>query len=141
MSSPPTSQFLPLRLHPGADLRRALADAALKEGAGAAFVVAGIGSLREAMVRFAAADAETAIAGPLEILTLSGSLGEAGAHLHIAVSDAQGRVYGGHLGYGSTVRTTAEVVLAVLTGWSLGREPDPQTGFDELVVSRHPGAG
>lgn len=125
----------PLRLPPGADLRRALEEAAAgKQAAPSAFVVAGIGSLVQARLRYADADAETTIAGPLEILSLSGTLSDAGAHLHMSVADAAGRVYGGHVGYGNDVRTTAEVLLALLAEGTLTREHDPATGFKELVV-------
>ncbi len=41
---------------------------------------------------------------------------------------------GGHVTYGCTVRTTAEVLLALLPDGRFAREPDAATGFDELVV-------
>jgi predicted DNA-binding protein with PD1-like motif len=129
-------QFLPIRLPPGADLRRALEGLAGRQGTDSSFVVAGIGSLVGATLRLAAETTEIRLAGPLEILSLSGSLSPAGAHLHMAVADAAGRVQGGHVGYGNEVRTTAEILLALLPDGSLTREPDPRTGFDELVV-RH----
>jgi len=50
------------------------------------------------------------------------------------VADARGRVTGGHAGEGCIVRTTAEVLLALAPGWDFAREPDPATGWDELVV-------
>ncbi|MFP5391516.1 MAG: PPC domain-containing DNA-binding protein [Gammaproteobacteria bacterium] len=127
-------QTLPLRLDPGVDLRAALEGATSRHGAG--FVLAGIGSLSGAALRFADQPIETAIDGPLEVISLCGSLGADGAHLHMAVSDAVGRVWGGHVGYGNIVRTTMEVLLAILPDWSLGREQDPATGFKELVVRR-----
>jgi predicted DNA-binding protein with PD1-like motif len=125
----------PIRLTPGQDLRRALEDALTTELlTDSAFVVAGIGSLQEAQLRYAAQETHTHIAGPLEILSLSGSLSAAGAHLHMAVSDALGRVSGGHLAYGNTVRTTAEVLVALLPAGTLTRTHDPRTGFLELLV-------
>lgn len=127
-------QLLPIRLLPGTDLRRALQDGASSRGTDSAFVVAGIGSLIEASLRYADEPAVTVLPGPLEIQSLSGSLSALGAHLHMTVADASGRVYGGHLGYGSTIRTTAEILLALLPNGSLTREHDPETGFDELVV-------
>jgi predicted DNA-binding protein with PD1-like motif len=127
-------ELWPLRLKPGEDLRRALE--ALVQNAVPAFVVAGIGSLGQGHLRFAGVASETVVDGPLEILTLSGTLGEGGAHLHMSVSDAAGRVHGGHVAYGNVVRTTAEVLLVQLPGWSLAREPDPITGFKELRVRR-----
>jgi hypothetical protein len=35
---------------------------------------------------------------------------------------------------GCIVRTTAEVLLALLPEWEFAREPDALTGYDELVV-------
>jgi predicted DNA-binding protein with PD1-like motif len=127
-------QLMPIRLSPGVDLRRALEDTAVKQSAESAFVVAGIGSLCGASLRYAGEAMESKMTGPLEILSISGTLSSSDAHLHMSVSDASGRVYGGHVGYGSTVRTTAEVLLAQLGDWSLTREHDPATGFNELVV-------
>jgi uncharacterized protein len=126
--------LLPLRLSPGQDLRRALEELAKRETSGSAFVVSGIGSLVLARLRYAGADTESSIPGPLEILSLSGTLSPSGVHLHMAVSDASGRVVGGHMGYGNVIRTTAEVLLANLQDWSLAREHDAQTGYQELVV-------
>ena len=129
-------EFRPIRLSPGADLRRALEEAVGSHSTASAFVLAGIGSLTEASLRYADEATEARLAEPLEILSLSGSLSPSGAHLHMSVSDASGRVYGGHLGYGSTVRTTAEVLVAPLPDWSLTREQDASTGFKELVIRR-----
>jgi len=133
-----TMPLLPLRLPPGADLREALEEAARQPGVGSAFVVSGIGSLTQARLRFAQADVETVIEGPLEILSLSGSLAENGAHLHMAVSRADGSVLGGHVGHGCAIRTTAEVLLALLPGWQLTRAHDAETGYQELVVRPGP---
>lgn len=126
--------LLPIRLTPGTDLRRALEVLPLSHGTDSAFVVSGIGSLVQVSLRYADASEATLLAGPLEIVSLSGSLSAAGAHLHVSVSDAEGRVFGGHLGQGSAVRTTAEVLLALLPNGALTREHDAATGFNELVV-------
>jgi predicted DNA-binding protein with PD1-like motif len=125
----------PLRLPPGTDLRTALEALARERGAGA-FVLSGIGSLCDGYLRLAGAQAVTLVPGPLEILTVAGSLTPAGAHLHLSVADAQGRVVGGHAAYGNVVRTTAELLLAFVPGWRLTRAPDPVTGAHELVVCR-----
>jgi predicted DNA-binding protein with PD1-like motif len=124
--------FRPLRLSPGDDLRRALETVA-RDGTGA-FVVCGIGSLDGVRLRLAADSAETSLEGPFEILSLSGSLSKDGAHLHMAVADASGRVVGGHVGHGNRVRTTAEILLADVGEWSVAREFDERTGYQELVV-------
>jgi uncharacterized protein len=124
----------PLRLSPGDDLRGAIEDALRERAATTAFVLQGIGSLSVAQVRLAGADAPTVLRGDLEILTLAGSVSPDGAHLHMSVSDAQGRVTGGHVAPGCTVRTTAELLLALLPGHRFSREPDPATGYLELRI-------
>lgn len=126
---------LPLRIPAGADLRDALAALSAAHGVAAAFVLQGIGSLSVARIRFAGAPDCTALHGDLEILSLSGSLSPDGPHLHIAVSDAAGRVTGGHMGPGCIVRTTAEVLVMLLPGHRFSREQDPMTGYKELFVA------
>jgi predicted DNA-binding protein with PD1-like motif len=126
---------LPLRLVPGADLRGAI-EAALGHHT-AAFVVQGIGSLSVAQLRYAGVDQATELRGDLEMLTLAGSVAPDGAHLHMSVSDAQGRVFGGHVAMGCIVRTTAEILIAVLPDHAFSRALDMDgSGFRELVV--HP---
>ena len=126
--------LLPVRLNPGDDLRRALEALARVSGQPSAFVIAGIGSLVDARLRFAGAENETRLPGPMEIISISGSATPDGAHLHMSVSDQEGRVSGGPACYGNIVRTTVEAVLVQLPAWSLAREFDAATGFKELTV-------
>lgn len=72
--------------------------------------------------------------GPLEVLTLSGSLSPDGVHLHASVSDAAGRLWGGHVCAGCVVHTTAELLIAPLPPGALGRTWDAATGCLELRV-------
>lgn len=125
-------QALPLRLAPGDDLRTVLEGAC---GGQAAFVLQGIGSLSRVRLRYAGRADAVELDGDLEILTLAGTVAEHGAHLHISVADADGRVYGGHLMAGSVVRTTAEVLLALLPDHRFIREHDAATGYAELRIS------
>jgi hypothetical protein len=125
---------LPVRLHPQQDLRSALQSILADHNVSAAFVVQGIGSLSTARIRFAGMSEATELHGDLEILTLAGSLSPDGVHLHMTVSDAQGRVTGGHVAPGCIVRTTAEILLALLPDHHFSRAPDAQSGWDELVV-------
>jgi predicted DNA-binding protein with PD1-like motif len=101
-------------------------------------VLSGIGSLSTAGLRFAGAEQPERLTGDLEILSLSGTLAfdgvKSGSHLHMALSTSTGQVLGGHVASGCIVRTTAEVLLALLPEWQFAREPDAATGFDELVV-------
>lgn len=108
-------------------------------GHAAAFVLQGIGSLSIAQLRLAGAEQATELRGDLEILTLAGSLAPDGAHLHMAVADAQGRVLGGHVAAGCIVRTTAEILLVCLPEHAFSRELDAAgSGFRELVVRPRP---
>jgi len=125
---------LPIRLHPGQDVRAALQELLPQHGVAAAYVLQGIGSLSVAQLRFAGAGTLSELRGDLEILSLAGSLSADGAHLHMAVADAQGRVTGGHVAAGCLVRTTAEVLLVLLPDHQFTREQDAATGYAELGI-------
>ncbi|RZJ20950.1 MAG: DNA-binding protein [Haliea sp.] len=128
-----------LRLRPGDDLRQQLAQvlASPDNARGeAACIVSAVGSLSRAVLRYAAEDGSATLDGPLELISLSGTLSPDGVHLHASVADASGQVRGGHVMPGCIVRTTAELVLAKLPGWSFRRSHDEETGFLELVARR-----
>ena len=122
-----------MRLHPGDDLRLAL-EAEARRCASSWVLLSGIGSFSAAMLRFAAADGPSPVAGPLELLSLAGTVCSDGAHLHALVADGSGAVSGGHVCAGCTVATTAEIALLPLAGVRLGRRMDPVTGHPELTV-------
>jgi predicted DNA-binding protein with PD1-like motif len=131
-------QAHPLRLFPGDDLRAALEDVLRQVNMSAAFVIQGIGSLSVAQLRFAGNEAPTELRDDLEILTLGGSIASNGAHLHMSVADARGRVFGGHVGYGCSIRTTAEILVALLPEHRFSRERDASSGFMELAIRNEP---
>jgi predicted DNA-binding protein with PD1-like motif len=136
------TQTLVLRLTPGEDLRTAL-DAAFaqlqaEQGTKAACIISAVGSLSQAVLRYAAEPTGTVLEEALELITLSGTLSPDGAHLHASVADAQGHVRGGHVMPGCIVRTTAEIVLAALPGWVFSRQHDAATGYRELVAQARP---
>ncbi len=128
------SELVPLRLHPGDDLRAALLKFVTERRSGPAFILAGIGSLGDARLRFAGESAESVVPGPLEIISLSGSVTPSGIHMHMAVSDRSGNLVGGHVCAGNVVRTTVEAVLAFVPEWDMSREFDSATGYDEHLV-------
>jgi predicted DNA-binding protein with PD1-like motif len=138
---------LPIRLTPGQDLREALEATVRAQGCRAAFVLSGIGSLVDARIRLAGADEPLLIRGDSEILTLSGTVGVGGPaggeqghlHLHVALAAATGEVFGGHVAPGCRVRTTAEILLALLPEWAFTREADATTGFAELKIEPRTG--
>lgn len=127
-------QPFPIRLNPGADLRSAFEQLVRDHADRAGFVVSAIGSLDGAVLRFAGESCPVTLQGPMEIVSLSGSVTADGAHLHMSVSDREGRVWGGHVAAGNIVRTTVEALLVTLPDWSLSRQHDPATGYPELVV-------
>jgi predicted DNA-binding protein with PD1-like motif len=126
--------YLPIRLEPGADLRRALEQKVGELPNQSAFVVAGIGSLSSVSIRLAAAEQETRLSGSFELISLSGTLSADGAHLHMVIASESGQVMGGHVGYGNLIRTTAELLLVAPEGWTLSRAHDAVTGYQELLV-------
>lgn len=124
-----------LRLEPHSDIRRELEDLAKRENISAAVILGAVGSLSKVRLRFAGQNEPTELAGKHEILTLSGMLSEAGVHLHISVSDAEGQCIGGHVVYGCEVYTTLEMAIALLPQTQFQRVLDTTTGFKELKVS------
>jgi uncharacterized protein len=128
-------QAVPFRLHPGDDLKTRLDRLAWEQGWRAACILTCVGSLSRATLRFADSSKLTEVKGPLEIVSLAGTIASfGGSHLHISVADRNGTVVGGHVKEGCIIRTTAEIVLATLDGYAFHREIDPDTGFPELVV-------
>ena len=121
-----------IRLTPGQDLMKQLRIWASDHDA--ASVLSVVGSLNHANLRFANQPQPTRIDGPLEILSLSGTLSKHGVHLHLSVADGQGKMTGGHLKLGSEVFTTAEIVLGVYPDLVFDRELDETYGYKELVV-------
>ncbi len=56
-------------------------------------------------------------------LDLRRALEAAVATRHMRLAASEGRVLGGHVAYGCTVRTIAEVLLMLLPEWSFSRRP------------------
>ncbi|CAN5121722.1 DNA-binding protein [soil metagenome] len=136
--------FHVLRLSPGDDLRAGLQSTfgqLQAQGHQAACIVSAVGSLSRAVLRHAAEAQGTVLDEALELITLSGTLSPDGPHLHASVADARGELRGGHVMPGCCVRTTAEIVLALLPGWAFSRAHDGRTGFMELVATPLAGHG
>ncbi|NJN20314.1 MAG: DNA-binding protein [Leptolyngbya sp. RL_3_1] len=124
-----------IRLNPGEDLKPALLAYCIHHKINAAYILTGVGSLRQAMLRFADQPQGHRIEQKLEILALTGTLSQQGAHLHIAVSDHTGQIIGGHLMADSLIYTTAEIVIGVIPNLIFGRAVDPVTGYKELQIA------
>lgn len=124
-----------LRLHPGDDLRSSLQAWANDQQVQAAFPLTAVGSLEKATLRFAGQETGTVLTGPLELVSLVGTLSGHGLHLHATVADRQGHLVGGHVLLGCRIYTTAEIVMAELSGLVFQRPVDPQTGYPELRIA------
>lgn len=125
-----------VRLYPGSDLRVEIERWAHSRQVRAAVIGSAVGSLSIVSLRFAGVSSAWNEGRDWEILSLNGTVSISGLHLHLAVADSEGRTYGGHLLNGSTIRTTAEIVINELQGTRFLREPDTATGFRELVIRK-----
>jgi predicted DNA-binding protein with PD1-like motif len=134
---PPSSARLwVLRLHPGDDLVDSVTAFARQNSIDAGAIVTCVGSLNRASLRFAGKDEYReypANEGTFEIVSLVGTVSTTGHHLHLAIADKVGTVYGGHAGPGNKVFTTAEIVIAEASDWIFRLERDPVTTYQELV--------
>lgn len=108
----------PLHLEPRTDLRLTLEQLAKEQGS-PGFVLSVVGNLSQASFQCPGKAVPTVLRGELEIITLSGTLSPQGVHLHLSFSDADCRVWGGHLEPGTLVLKGADL----LVGWLAGSPP------------------
>jgi predicted DNA-binding protein with PD1-like motif len=129
-------RILALRLRPGQDLRQQLEAFVKEKKIRAGFIITGVGSLRSASIRLADQPSAVAFSDKFEIVSLVGTLGQDGVHLHISISDKTGKTIGGHLVEGCLIYTTAEIVIGDASGLVFTREQDKETGYKELRICR-----
>jgi predicted DNA-binding protein with PD1-like motif len=131
-------RMIATRLREGQDLKETIEKLVDAMQVTAATIISGVGSLNIATLRMAGAETGRqdirTLDGPFEIVSLMGNVGPARTHLHMAVSDKEGSVTGGHVKEGCVVHTTVELVLAVEDNLVFGESADPQTGFGELDI-------
>jgi predicted DNA-binding protein with PD1-like motif len=127
------------RLTKGQDIRKELIAYTRKHKIVSAMVITCVGSVHPAVVRMAGAQPSLqdvrVLDEDLEIVSLIGTIATYEPHLHMAVSDRNGELFGGHLKDGTLVETTAEIVLGEDEDQVYKRERDSRTGFDELVIT------
>lgn len=123
-----------IRLKPNQDLRKSLKEFTVQQDIKAGFILTAIGSLKQATIRFANQNDSTVLNDKFEILALNGTLATTGIHLHIAISDKQGKTIGGHLDNGCIIYTTAEIVIGESENFTFLRTLDEQTGYQELEI-------
>lgn len=125
-----------IRLKPEQDLRVALEEFVNLNNILAGWIVSCAGSLRHYHIRFANQDKSNAENGYFEIIGLSGTLSAHGSHLHIAVSNQDGAMTGGHLLQGCIIYTTAEIIIGESPDLIFTRENDGTTPWQELQITK-----
>ncbi|MDZ8187240.1 MAG: DNA-binding protein [Nostoc sp. ChiSLP02] len=125
-----------IRLKPQNDLKKSLKNFVEQEDIKAGFILTAVGSLEEARIRFANQAISTVLSEKFEIIALNGTIATTGVHLHIAISDGEGKTIGGHLDYGCIIYTTAEIVIGASEEFIFNRTFDRQTGYQELEIIR-----
>lgn len=124
------------RLHRGDDLRLALECYAREHNIGAAVIASCVGCVSEARLRDATGSRIQHIPCHCEIVSATGTVSAARSHVHISLAKEDLSTVGGHLAAGCIINTTAEVVLLELESCVFGKAFDPETGYDELVITK-----
>jgi predicted DNA-binding protein with PD1-like motif len=135
------SRLWVLRLHPGDDLVDSIMEFANKNSINAGGIVTCVGSLSRARLRYAnQSDYENldAKGQHFEIVSLVGTFSTTDRHLHLALANEQGAVFGGHASSGNKVYTTAEIIIVEGLDWTFRREKDPVTTYPELSPVQNP---
>ncbi len=122
------------RLLPGQDLREEIERLAKAENVHAGCVVSLVGNLSRVCLRMADGKTVKEWNGSYEIVSATGTISPEESHIHIAVSDQEGNVVGGHLKLGSIVGVTAELVFLIFDDVTYAREYEASTGYDMLAV-------
>lgn len=122
------------RLKSGQDLFDSIQAFAMEKQVNAGCILSSVGSLTHAALRLANRGFISEYDGHFEIVSMTGTVSVHGSHLHVSISDGDGRTIGGHLGPGCKIYTTAEIVMAVFDDVIYKREFAEDSGYEELVV-------
>lgn len=127
-------QTLTFRLKPGQDLFNEIESVVAEKNIEAGCVLSAVGSLTHATLRLANREYYSEYDGHFEIVSMTGTVSVHGSHLHMSISDGDGKTIGGHLVPGCKIYTTAEMVLAIFEDVVYKREYAEDSGYDELAV-------
>jgi predicted DNA-binding protein with PD1-like motif len=120
-----TGRLILLRLNPGDDLLRSLAEAVRQQGIRSGVILNGIGSLSRYHVHVVKSsnlppgDVFWEGEGPFDILNVTGFILDGRVHAHLSFSN-QEKAMGGHMEEGCRVLTFAVVTIAETPAVSLG---------------------
>ena len=126
--------ILAIRLEPDRDLKQSLRNFVEQNNIQAGFIITAVGSLKKATLRFANQDKFEVFDERFEIVSLVGTLSTHGIHLHISLSDRNGKTIGGHLLDGCIIYTTAEIIIGTSDDFIFLRTVDEKTGYKELEI-------
>jgi len=120
------------RILPGEDLKNGIENLidfnCLKSG----IILCIVGSINNVILRMPNGDKKV-FNGLFEIVSAEGTISRDGIHVHVALADTDGAVYGGHLLEGCIVHATAEIGI-IKSKMIFKRIYDPKTGYKELFV-------
>jgi predicted DNA-binding protein with PD1-like motif len=122
------------RLKSGQDLFDSIETFVKEKHIEAGCVLSGVGSLTQATIRLANREFSSVYDGHFEIVSMTGTVSIHGSHLHLSISDEDGKTIGGHFESGCKIYTTAEIVLAAFNDVIYKREFAEDSGYDELTV-------
>lgn len=126
------------RLTLGQDIKKEITKYAMEHRIKAGVIISVVGCVSKAMIRMAGATPDhqqiNTYDGDFEVVSLVGTFSEKDCHLHICISDSEGKTIGGHMKGECLVKTTMEIVVGELTNIEFTRELDKKTGFEELKV-------
>ncbi|MFX0061338.1 MAG: PPC domain-containing DNA-binding protein [Candidatus Hermodarchaeota archaeon] len=127
-----------VRLFKGEDVLQTLTNFAKEREIKSGFIVNGIGALEKASIGFFDPKKKVYLnneLGECEIVSLSGNIvfkdGEPFFHMHVALGNREGQVFGGHMNKGCIIGPTGEIIIASVTP-ELSRALDSITGLSLL---------
>lgn len=124
------------RLHPGQNFKEEIDKYVRDHKIHAGIILTCVGNLTKAVVRMANAKIIKTWEGSFEIISLVGTVEIGNSHIHICLSDEEGKTFGGHLKDGSVVGVTVEVAIGEIGDLEFSREFDEKSGYKELVVKK-----
>lgn len=125
-----------IRLKKNDDLKESIVNYAREHNIEAGCVLSGVGCVSHAHIRLAKAVGFLDKEEDYEIVSITGTISKDGVHIHISLSDEEGKTIGGHLSDGTIINTTCELIILELPNYIFTREMDESTGYKELVITK-----
>lgn len=127
------------RLRPGQNFREEIDKYVSEHNIRAGIILTCVGNLTKGVLRMANAKIIKTYEGSFEIVSVVGTVEAGNSHIHVCLSDEDGKTFGGHLKDGSVVGVTAEVAIGEIEKLEFSREFDKDTGYKELIIKNKNG--